>query len=530
MRRSASRSFLVFALVAFSAAPVLAETIELVTYYPSSATTGDLHVTSLTVGTAYNGVTPPDGVAAIYDKLWIGQGYTNPDPDPAALRVVGFPGVLDKVLFLPGAERGSLNVGIGTADPIYPLHVYASTTNPVFFETAGTSNAIVNIKNPSVTADGGQRGVNFLDSSDNAIASIQVYNTNPQVNGTGVMQLSTSALPRMTINATGNVGIGTSTPNSILHIATPQHINVILDRTDSSDFLALVTGSIGSGLRFSNSNRFFIGSDSYADRNDNGFGRAGPDLLTILPAGNVGIGTTLGGGSDGPNGPMGLLSISKSGPAVGSTVARIEGRNTPHNNYTLLSAGHGAVESFQVLANGNVNVRGNIKVANGGYSITGYDETNVTINGGAGGMTAGSVVIRGTGQGSSVEFYAGAERNFLSYANGSAWLRGGLSQNSDLRLKTDVRPIPHALERVGRLRGVNFRWKNAAAGPGVQMGVIGQEVEKEFPELVTLNPEGEKSVSYTQMTAALIEAIKELKSENDLLKKRVETLEQASRQ
>ncbi len=108
-------TFLVF--LSSSVPPAFAETIELVTYYPSSATTGDLHVTSLTVGTAYNGVTPPDGVAAIYDKLWIGQGYTNPDLDPAALRVVGFPGVLDKVLFLPGADGGSLNVGIGTADP-----------------------------------------------------------------------------------------------------------------------------------------------------------------------------------------------------------------------------------------------------------------------------------------------------------------------------------------------------------------------------------------------------------------------------
>jgi len=95
-----------------------AETIELVTYYPASANTGDLHTRSLTVGTGYQGVdmsaANQDGVALIYDKLWIGQGYTA--ADPAALRVVGFPGVADKVLFLPGTG-GTLNVGIGTTTP-----------------------------------------------------------------------------------------------------------------------------------------------------------------------------------------------------------------------------------------------------------------------------------------------------------------------------------------------------------------------------------------------------------------------------
>jgi hypothetical protein len=52
------------------------------------------------------------------------------------------------------------------------------------------------------------------------------------------------------------------------------------------------------------------------------------------------------------------------------------------------------------------------------------------------------------------------------------------------------------------------------------MGVIAQEVEKQFPEAVTTNADGYKAVSYTELVPALIEAIKTLKAEIDELKKR----------
>jgi len=96
---------------------------------------------------------------------------------------------------------------------------------------------------------------------------------------------------------------------------------------------------------------------------------------------------------------------------------------------------------------------------------------------------------------------------------------------SDLRLKKDIVTIPNALEKVSAIRGVTFRWADPALGSDVRMGVIGQEVEKVFPEAVNTDSKGMKSVAYSELMAPLIEAVKELKAQNEQLRKRLEDLE-----
>lgn len=73
---------------------------------------------------------------------------------------------------------------------------------------------------------------------------------------------------------------------------------------------------------------------------------------------------------------------------------------------------------------------------------------------------------------------------------------------------------------VRRLRGVSFEWReNAVSGhAGADLGVIAQEVEEVFPELVRTSPDGYKTVNYLGLIAPLIEALKELDA-------RVEALE-----
>ena len=56
-----------------------------------------------------------------------------------------------------------------------------------------------------------------------------------------------------------------------------------------------------------------------------------------------------------------------------------------------------------------------------------------------------------------------------------------------------------------------------------ELGVIAQEVEKVLPELVT-EKDGIRSVAYGNITAVLIEAIKEQQSQIDELKNQVELL------
>ncbi len=85
--------------------------------------------------------------------------------------------------------------------------------------------------------------------------------------------------------------------------------------------------------------------------------------------------------------------------------------------------------------------------------------------------------------------------------------------SSDLRLKKDVATLDNALELVTKLRGVHFNWKEPINDDqkGVQTGVIAQEVEKVYPELVSTDNKGFKAVNYPALIAPIIEAVKELK-------------------
>jgi len=86
---------------------------------------------------------------------------------------------------------------------------------------------------------------------------------------------------------------------------------------------------------------------------------------------------------------------------------------------------------------------------------------------------------------------------------------------SDARLKKEVSTINNALEKVQTLRGVSFKWKDNSRS---DIGVIAQEIEPVIPELVSTDGKGYKSVSYDGLTAVLVEAVKELKGQNEALK------------
>ncbi len=90
---------------------------------------------------------------------------------------------------------------------------------------------------------------------------------------------------------------------------------------------------------------------------------------------------------------------------------------------------------------------------------------------------------------------------------------GGGTQ-SDIRLKRNINIIGNPLNKVLSLRGVSYEWRREAFPQhdfeeGRQVGVIAQEVEQVFPELVHTNEEGYKSVDYGALVAPLVEAMKE---------------------
>jgi hypothetical protein len=91
--------------------------------------------------------------------------------------------------------------------------------------------------------------------------------------------------------------------------------------------------------------------------------------------------------------------------------------------------------------------------------------------------------------------------------------------SSDERLKDNVKPIENALEKLQKIRGVEFDWNDKQdVYEGHDTGVIAQEVQKVLPEVVTEREDGYLAVKYEKMIGLLVESIKDLKAEVDELK------------
>ena len=97
--------------------------------------------------------------------------------------------------------------------------------------------------------------------------------------------------------------------------------------------------------------------------------------------------------------------------------------------------------------------------------------------------------------------------------------RAKVTSGSDIQLKTNINTIQNALDKVSKLRGVEFDYKESGRH---NIGVIAQEVEEVFPDLVI--GDDPKTVAYGNLTAVLIEAVKELREEVSLLKQEINTL------
>jgi hypothetical protein len=134
--------------------------------------------------------------------------------------------------------------------------------------------------------------------------------------------------------------------------------------------------------------------------------------------------------------------------------------------------------------------------------------------------TAGNVGIGTTNPGS-----------YKLYVAGSAYKTDGSpdwAYSSDERLKKNIKTITAALEKISKLRGVTFEWKEPQKHgnrTGMQMSMIAQDVEKVFPKWVKEDSEGYKVLETVGLDALAIEGIKELKKENDALEAKNAQLE-----
>ena len=81
------------------------------------------------------------------------------------------------------------------------------------------------------------------------------------------------------------------------------------------------------------------------------------------------------------------------------------------------------------------------------------------------------------------------------------------NSTSDVSLKENLNVIESPLEKLSKLNGYTFNWKQDQKEA---VGIVAQEVEKVFPQMVITGNDGIKRVSYDSLIPVLLEAVKEL--------------------
>lgn len=121
--------------------------------------------------------------------------------------------------------------------------------------------------------------------------------------------------------------------------------------------------------------------------------------------------------------------------------------------------------------------------------------------------------------------------NYSTYAkiymsnSGAVYASSGFYESSDERLKSILNPVKVNLNDLSKLRKIYYLWNNTPED-GRQLGMIAQDVQKLYPELVSMDKNtGYLSLAYDKLSVIALEAIDTLYEEYKQLKERVNELE-----
>ncbi|MCB0754835.1 MAG: tail fiber domain-containing protein [Flavobacteriales bacterium] len=325
-------------------------------------------------------------------------------------------------------------------------------------------------------------------------------------------------LPLAALHAQSNAYIGDYNTagffntNATLHIAKTNNPHLLLED------IANNTGGISfntNGLHIATENGNIDFKTGVTYNGD--FSSTGTARMTILNAGNVGIGTTAPSKrlelevneSSGLNFPLfihnpGAINSNESGAGIGFS-ADNSGNNVQNGLYFERNTDY-SQGKFHVLMSNS----GSATPA----SITTDSRLTILSNGNVGiGTTAPSYKFEVIGD-------ATISGKFNS---------NGIQESSDKRFKKNINNLNGALENVLKIQGVTYDWRTEEFpernfSSRTEVGVIAQDLEQIYPELVSTDSEGYKSVQYSHLVPVLIEAIKEQQKTIGSLEKTVENL------
>jgi len=203
-----------------------------------------------------------------------------------------------------------------------------------------------------------------------------------------------------------------------------------------------------------------------------------------------------------------LANAGTNGIALGSgadanqTSALAIGTNTS----SLLPGAIAIGENVNSEGARSVSIGYNLKAPSYGETVIGYNNSNYTAQNPSFVNTDDRLFTIGNGTNTS-----NLSDAFIVFKDGDAFLAGNVSTNSDIRLKRNIQPLQGSLEKVLKLQGYTYQWNDKTPRDTEQIntGLIAQELELLFPELISIDGSGYKSVNYIALVPHLIESFKE---------------------
>jgi Chaperone of endosialidase len=363
-------------------------------------------------------------------------------------------------------DNTNKRLGIGTSSPSYLLSVSASSGISYIGNIATTgNNAILRQFSGTTQADFGVDATGpYIDQLGGAF---RFYKTGGEA---------------IRILNTGFVGIGTSSPGSVLELSQAQYTFLTLTGTNTTQVqMNLGVNQVTQGAYISSvTNHPLIIQTNSTER------------IRITKDGFVGIGT---------NNPVYKLQVTEGTWSGG--------------NYSIYANGYSYFNGIRL--NGGDADRGIYQLnasslgfgTSGSYPIIFY--TNVTTE--TMRITGGGNILMGTS----------TDNGERLYVSGAIRATGTITANSDITLKKNLLKIENALEKVEQINGYTYEFKEDDSKR--HAGVIAQEIQGVLPEIVNKGNDGILGVEYGNISALLIEAIKDLKSQNESLQARLVALE-----
>jgi hypothetical protein len=397
--------------------------------------------------------------------------------------------------------------------------VWSAESIPMVFGTANTErmritatgnvgigNTAPTAKLMAVTTDTSQAAAHFVTSGTGTTNALRVqdgdainYIGGDTINSTDVLQLQT---PGYTNDITmvmggGRVGIGDLTPSAKLHVTNS-------DSTVPSGYFESPNSATVVLRLLDDTNLMTLGGNEI---------NVTPGTLEIHNSVGTGVNLVRGGGRVG----VGVLSPSAKLDVV-SGISTLIGANIngPDND--------GSIAALRVVGGGNnMLIDGNEIDSDAVLYLQHNSTNNLRLASGGGSVSIGNISpLRKLHVDGDIRLNG----SIAEKVSGTTW-----TATSDIRLKDVLGSYSHGLDEISKLNPIYYKFKKNNAkhisDNETHVGFSAQEVEKVIPEAVSMDSDGYRQLNADPILWAMVNSIKDLKTQNDELRARIEKLEAA---